>query len=79
MEEEVKTLLDIAQGSAYNYRFEADAIQKYTEFIKIIKKCDLSDEDKEDLVAKIEEIIADEGNYNYKYINDRVVDVSSEV
>lgn len=63
MEEEVKTLLDIAQGSAYNDRFEADAIQKYTDFIKIIKKSDLPEDDKEELVSKIEEIISDELNH----------------
>ena len=61
--EEDKTLLDIAQGSAYNDRFEADAIQKYTEFLKVIEKSPLSQEDKDELSAKIKEIISDELNH----------------
>lgn len=56
-------LLPIAKGCAYNDRFEADAIQKYTELIEIILESPLSSEDKEELVDKIKEIIADELNH----------------
>ena len=56
-------LLPIAKGCAYNDRFEADAVQKYTELLETILQSPLSQEDKDELVAKISEIISDELNH----------------
>ena len=61
--EDIEQLLPIAKGCAYNDRFEADAIQKYTELIETILESPLSQEDKQELTDKIREIIADELNH----------------
>lgn len=57
------TKLDIARYSAMNNKDEADAISKYTDFISKIQVSELSDADKSEIIAVIEEIIADELNH----------------
>lgn len=57
------TKLDIARYSAMNDKDEADAISKYTDFISKIQVSELSDADKSEIIAVIEEIIADELNH----------------
>lgn len=57
------TKLDIARYSAMNNKDEADAIAKYTDFISKIQVSELSDADKSEIIAVVEEIIADELNH----------------
>lgn len=64
--DERATLLEIAKGCAYNDKAEADAIQKYTEFIKIIQESVMDSADKEEIIAQIREIISDELNHEDK-------------
>lgn len=59
-------LLELAQGCAYNDRFEADAIQKYTEFLRMIAESEIDENDKNEMTEQIEEIISDELNHQNK-------------
>lgn len=74
--EELITSLEIARYSSMNNKDEADAIAKYTDFIIKIKSSTLSDADKSEIIAIVEEIIADELNHQkrleeiYVYLTD---------
>ena len=61
--EELITSLEIARYASMNNKDEADAISKYTDFIIKIKSSILSDAEKSEIIAVIEEIIADELNH----------------
>lgn len=64
--EERTSLLEIAKGCAYNDKAEADAVQKYTEFIKIVQDSILDSDDKEEIIGQLREIISDELNHQEK-------------
>lgn len=55
--------LDIARYASMNNKDEADAISKYTDFINKIEVSELSDAEKSEIIAVVEEIIADELNH----------------
>jgi hypothetical protein len=67
---------DIAKYASMNNKDEADAISKYTDFITKIKESELSDTEKSEIIAVVEEIIADELNHQsrleeiYVYLTD---------
>lgn len=73
---ELVSKLDIARYASMNNKDEADAIAKYTDFIIKIKSSELSDAEKSEIVAIVEEIIADELNHQkrleeiYIYLTD---------
>ena len=60
---ELVSKLDIARYASMNNKDEADAIAKYTDFIAMIKASELSDAEQSEIIAVIEEIIADELNH----------------
>lgn len=73
---ELVSKLDIARYASMNNKDEADAIAKYTDFIIKIKSSELSDAEKSEITAIVEEIIADELNHQkrleeiYIYLTD---------
>lgn len=73
---ELVSKLDIARYASMNNKDEADAIAKYTDFIIKIKSSELSDAEKSEIIAIVEEIIADELNHQkrleeiYIYLTD---------
>ena len=60
---ELVSKLDIARYASMNNKDEADAIAKYTDFIIKIKSSELLDAEKSEIIAIVEEIIADELNH----------------
>lgn len=73
---ELVSKLDIARYASMNNKDEADAIAKYTDFIIKINSSELSDAEKSEIIAIVEEIIADELNHQkrleeiYIYLTD---------
>lgn len=69
--------LDIAKLTQFNEKAEAQAVEDYTEMIKQVVECEeLDDTEKEEIVGKITELIADELNHQqvlqelYVYLTD---------
>lgn len=69
--------LDIAKLTQFNEKAEAQAVEDYTEMIKQVIECEeLDDTEKEEVVGKITELIADELNHQqvlqelYVYLTD---------
>ena len=59
-------ILEIAKSVEFNAKAEAQAILDYTEFLNLVKKSELNEEEKVEITDIIAEIISDELNHEKK-------------
>lgn len=69
-------MIEIAKLTQFNEKAEAQAIFDYTEMIRVISESEIDEELKDELNAKIAELIADELNHQ-KVLQEIYVELTS--